>query len=89
MEAARDLFMEREYDQVSTAEVLERSGVSRGALYHLLQNHVYRGEVVHQGISYPGEQERIVDEELWSAVLTRKGGSYALIARMPPDPSVN
>ncbi len=27
--------------------------------------------------------------ELWSEVLTRKGGSYALIARMPPDPSVN
>jgi putative transcriptional regulator len=26
---------------------------------------------------------------LWSAVLTRKGGSYALVARMPPDPSVN
>jgi putative transcriptional regulator len=30
-----------------------------------------------------------VPEELWSSVLTRKGGSYALIARMPPDPSVN
>jgi putative transcriptional regulator len=30
-----------------------------------------------------------IPEELWSAVLTRKGGSYALIARMPPDPSVN
>jgi putative transcriptional regulator len=27
--------------------------------------------------------------ELWSEVLTRKGGSYALVARMPPDPSVN
>ena len=27
--------------------------------------------------------------ELWGAVLTRKGGSYALVARMPPDPSVN
>jgi putative transcriptional regulator len=27
--------------------------------------------------------------ELWAEVLTRKGGSYALIARMPPDPSVN
>jgi putative transcriptional regulator len=26
---------------------------------------------------------------LWSRVLTRKGGSYALIARMPPDPSMN
>ena len=28
-------------------------------------------------------------DDLWSAVLTRKGGSYALVARMPPDPSVN
>jgi putative transcriptional regulator len=27
--------------------------------------------------------------ELWSTVLTRKGGSYALVARMPPDPSAN
>jgi len=26
---------------------------------------------------------------LWSEVLTRKGGSYALVARMPADPSVN
>lgn len=30
-----------------------------------------------------------VPEDLWSAILTRKGGSYALIARMPPDPSLN
>jgi putative transcriptional regulator len=28
-------------------------------------------------------------EQLWSSVLTRMGGSYALIARMPTDPSVN
>jgi putative transcriptional regulator len=28
-------------------------------------------------------------ESLWSEVLTRKGGSYALVARMPIDPSVN
>jgi putative transcriptional regulator len=26
---------------------------------------------------------------LWSEVLTRKGGSYALVARMPTDPSMN
>ncbi len=26
---------------------------------------------------------------LWSDVLSRKGGSYALVARMPPDPSLN
>ena len=27
--------------------------------------------------------------ELWADVLTRKGGSYALVARMPMDPSLN
>jgi len=27
--------------------------------------------------------------ELWPSVLSRKGGSYALIARMPADPSTN
>ena len=34
LEAAHDLFMERDYGEVSTEQVLERSGVSRGALYH-------------------------------------------------------
>lgn len=34
VEAARELFMERNYDEVSTEEILDRSGVSRGALYH-------------------------------------------------------
>jgi putative transcriptional regulator len=29
------------------------------------------------------------DGDLWSDVLDRKGGEYALLARMPPDPSVN
>ena len=27
--------------------------------------------------------------DLWSAVLRRKGGRYALVATMPPDPSLN
>ena len=34
IEAAHELFMERDYDEVSTEEILERSGVSRGALYY-------------------------------------------------------
>lgn len=28
-------------------------------------------------------------DALWSTVLERKGGSFALLARMPPDPSLN
>jgi putative transcriptional regulator len=27
--------------------------------------------------------------DLWSEVLSRKGGEFSLLARMPPDPSVN
>jgi|SRR5829696_4487188 len=34
IEAARALFMDRDYDAVSTDEILERAAVSRGALYH-------------------------------------------------------
>lgn len=43
-------------------------------------------------IAHPAEPADVFTEEplgLWSEVLTRKGGSYALIARMPVDPSVN
>jgi len=43
-------------------------------------------------IAHPAQPEDVfteVPEELWSSVLTRKGGSYALLARMPLDPSVN
>src|SRR5947209_19380821 len=37
---------------------------SRGALYQMLQNRVYRGEIVHKGAAYPGEHPAIVDEDL-------------------------
>jgi site-specific DNA recombinase len=41
---------------------------SRGALYQMLQNRVYRGEIVHKGASYPGEHPAILDEDLWLKV---------------------
>src|SRR5262249_48241948 len=53
---------------LTSGRVLGGCSFGRGALYHLLQNRIYRGEVVHQSVAYPGEQERIVDERLWSAV---------------------
>jgi len=53
---------------LASGQVLGGRSFGRGALYHLLQNRIYLGEVVHKGISYPGEHERIIDEELWSAV---------------------
>ena len=44
--------------------------LARGALYLMLQNRIYRGEIVHKDKSYPGEHEAIIDEALWSEVQT-------------------
>jgi site-specific DNA recombinase len=44
---------------------------SRGALYLMLQNRVYRGEIVHKGASYRGEHAPIIEEELWTSVQRR------------------
>ncbi len=43
----------------------------RGALYLMLQNRLYRGEVVHQGNIYPGEHAAIIGPEIWDAVQQR------------------
>ncbi len=40
----------------------------RGALYHLLANRIYRGEIRHHDEWHPGEHEAIVDVELWGLV---------------------
>jgi site-specific DNA recombinase len=42
--------------------------LSRGALYLMLQNRIYRGEITHKGNAYPAEHQPIVDEVLWDHV---------------------
>ena len=59
--------------------------LSRGALYLMLQNRIYRGEITHKGNAYPGEHPAIVDKALWGQVqailvdnrVNREAGSYA------------
>jgi DNA invertase Pin-like site-specific DNA recombinase len=41
---------------------------ARGALYHMLQNRIYRGEIVHKHRAYPGQHPPIIDEDLWQEV---------------------
>src|SRR5262249_16913413 len=60
---------------LTSGRVLGGGSFGRGALYHLLRNRLYRGEVVHKGIPYPGEHEAIVKEELWNAVQARLAGN--------------
>jgi site-specific DNA recombinase len=42
--------------------------IARGALYLMLQNRIYRGEITHKGASYPGEHPGIVEQDLWDQV---------------------
>jgi DNA invertase Pin-like site-specific DNA recombinase len=41
---------------------------SRGALYKILQNRLYLGEIPHKGQSHPGEHAAIIDRDLWDRV---------------------
>jgi DNA invertase Pin-like site-specific DNA recombinase len=61
-------------DQVSKVRISAKGGRSggerftRGALYELLRNRIYLGEVVHKGQPYPGEHEAIVEKDLFDQV---------------------
>jgi site-specific DNA recombinase len=42
--------------------------LSRGSLYHTLNNPIYIGKIAHQGKLHDGQHERIVDLQLWNQV---------------------
>ncbi len=61
---------------------------SRGILYLLLQNRLYRGEVEHKGNIYPGQHEAIVEADLWIRVqeklaTSRRDRKLAIGAKAP------
>ena len=67
-----------------------RGGVAfgSGGILHLLSNRIYRGAIVHKGVSYPGEHETIVPEHLWDAAQARlaardRAGDRAMRSRIP------
>ena len=69
-----DLGTVRLVQQQLAAEGIKGKGkdlMGRGALFHLLQNRIYRGDIAHRGNVYPGEHAAIVDADLWTAVQQR------------------
>jgi len=48
--------------------------LDRGALYHLLKNHLYTGHVPFRGALYDGEHKAIVSSELFEAVQAKMEG---------------
>ena len=49
--------------------------INRGALYRMLQNRIYRGEIAHKGKCHPGLHKVIVDETLWNEVQLALAGN--------------
>ena len=41
---------------------------SRGILYKILRNPIYIGQVAHKGVTYDGQHEAIIAQELWEKV---------------------
>jgi hypothetical protein len=54
-----------------------REDRSDDTLYLMLQNRIYRGEIVHNEQSYLGEHEPITDQTLWDAVQVQLAGNAA------------
>ncbi len=44
------------------------NALSRGALYSMLQNRIYLGEIPHKDKSFPGQHPAIIDQNLWDRV---------------------
>ncbi|MBA3511593.1 recombinase family protein [Sphingomonas sp.] len=73
-----DLMRELAADGIVSKRCTSRSGKERGgrpfgcgALYYLLQNRIYCGEIVHRGVSHGGEHDPIVGNDLFEAVQKR------------------
>src|ERR1700720_1371271 len=54
----------------------------------MLQNRIYRGDIVHQGVAYSGQHQAIIDPELWQIVqdklaANRQEGALAVGAEAP------
>jgi len=65
---------------------------SRGALYELLSNPIYIGEIRHKRERHPGQHEAILERELWEKVqqrlLDRAARTPEPRTKAPPSPLV-
>lgn len=51
-----------------SGQIVGGQPLSRGNLYQMLQNPLYRGLIGHKGQLYPGEHAPVIDVELWDKV---------------------
>src|SRR5687767_14955699 len=58
----------------SDARELGGVPLSRGAIYQILRNRLYRGEIAHRGEVHRGNHQPILDADLWSSVQEKLTG---------------
>src|ERR1700720_539058 len=61
----------------ASGEISGGKPFARAALYLMRRNRIYRGEIVHNRQSYPGEHEPIIDQPLWEAVQAQVASNSA------------
>jgi len=71
-----------------TRKAMGGTSFSRGALYGVLRNRLYLGEITHRGKSYPGQHSAIVPTDIWDKTQlllksNRQAKQYGLRAREP------
>ena len=78
--SGRQLVAELDAQGIRSKQRVNRHGrasgdqpISRGALYAILQNRLYVGEVGHKGESYPGQHDGIIAPALFERVQQRLG----------------
>ena len=80
-----------------TGRVSGDRALSRGQIYYLLTNPIYKGEIRHKGTCYPGQHAAIITAELWDdvqmtlqevSVKARGSKANAKAPSLPPSESL-
>ena len=91
------LGVELELDGITSKPRVSRHGrpyganrITRGALYCMLQNRLYVGQVTHKGQIYKGQHDAIVDREVFDAAQAERehGKVEQRLGGGTPDPSL-
>lgn len=67
-QAARDHRLTSKRHVFATGRTSGGGPFSRGQLYHILRNPIYRGLIRHKDKTYPGQHDAIIDPDLWNRV---------------------
>jgi site-specific DNA recombinase len=81
----------KEYKVIKNGKVAGGRSWNKVAVYRVLTNRKYLGEIVHKGKSYPGEHQPILDRRLWDQaheIMSEKPGRRASATKLSKNPAM-